>query len=116
MSAETRQRFIEAMKRVEPELGRMGFRAGAHEEQGFATWMMYSRPGTALQFVCAPAGYQIEMFLRIGGVTYELADLMENERIAEWVSTNKLSSVQGDSLAAEAEWYAALLRIALAEL
>lgn len=101
---------------MEPELQRMGFHREAIEKQGYTTWLTYERPGVKVEFACGPAEYHIEMFVRVGSLTYELADLMKKKRIAEWVYTQKLRGSGDDPLPAEAEWFVALLREVLLEL
>jgi hypothetical protein len=116
VSVETRRRFVAALDRIAPELQRMGFRLHSIEEQGFATWATYVCSDTKIQFVCAPAGYHIEVFLRVDSKAYELADLMKNHKIREWMQTHEFKMSGDDVLAAEAEWYAMLLRVALSEM
>ena len=116
MSEESRTRFIAALDLVDQELYRMGFQRHTIEKQGFATWVTYTRADVQVQFACAPPKYHIEMFLSIGSVTYELAELMKKHVTEEWMQIKELKTHKGDALSAEAQWHVALLRVALPEM
>ena len=116
MSLDTRKRFVAALAAIEPDLEALGFRRRAIEEQGFATWLMYSRPDVDVEFVCGPPEYHIDMLIRVGQATYELADLMKRRPIGDWMTEHELKSNQQDALRSEAEWFGALLRVVLARL
>jgi hypothetical protein len=94
----------------------MRFELQTIEEQGFATWTTYAYSDMTIQVVRARAIITLRVFLRVNSQVYELADLMKNDSIRECIQTHELAINEDDMLAAEAEWYVMLLRVALSQM
>jgi hypothetical protein len=118
MSAEV-DRFVHAMRHAIDALTPLGYRITEPVQQGLVVRFSLVRSDSEIKLFYGPPEYHVEMTISMdypsGRKIYELADLLREPGIGEWIRQHR-PATQDDKLEAESIWFAELLALAVPKL